>query len=196
MSQPTEGNIELIIAHVALGSNVRSSTGSPQKLLEAVIAAISDDSVKVRAKSSFYSSPAFPAGSGPDYVNAAITVETSLSAHHLLAYLHRLEAKFGRVRDARWAARTMDLDLLDFGGAIVPDQQTVHQWVNLSLEAQMKKAPEQLLLPHPRIQDRAFVLIPLADIAPDWVHPMSRKRIAELLSALPEAEKEAIQPLD
>ena len=196
MPQPTEGHKELIIAHVALGSNATSSLGSPKFTLQEVKKAISCDSVKVLAESRFFRSPAFPAGSGPDYVNGAISVETSLSAGDLLAHLHRVEADFGRVRATRWATRTLDLDLLDFGGAIVPDSAMVERWINLPLERQTKEAPEQLILPHPRIQDRAFVLIPLADIAPNWVHPLTGESLTELLRVLPEQEKGAICPVD
>jgi len=196
MPQPTVSRKELIIAHVALGSNATSSAGAPKFTLQEVKKVISCDSVKVLAHSRFFSSPAFPAGSGPDYVNAAVTVETSLSADALLAHLHRVEADFGRVREARWAARTLDLDLLDYGGAIVPDEAMVSYWVDLPLARQMKEAPGQLILPHPRMQDRAFVLIPLADIAPDWVHPMTGQSLTELLSALPDAEKRTICPLE
>ncbi|SHE91758.1 2-amino-4-hydroxy-6-hydroxymethyldihydropteridinediphosphokinase [Litoreibacter ascidiaceicola] len=195
MPQPTGGHKGLIIAHVALGSNATSSSGSPEFTLRDVKQAISCDSVNVLAESRFFRSPAFPVGSGPNYVNAAITLETSLSADALLAYLHRVEAVFGRVREARWAARTLDLDLLDYGGRILPDAATVTHWVDLPLERQKKDAPDRLILPHPRIQDRAFVLIPLADIAPDWVHPLSGRSLADMLSALPDAEKGTICPL-
>jgi 2-amino-4-hydroxy-6-hydroxymethyldihydropteridine diphosphokinase len=195
MPQPTDAHKGLIIAYVALGSNATSSAGSPKFTLQEVKTAITCDSVKVLEESRFFGSPAFPAGSGPDYVNAAITVETSLSAEALLMHLHRVEADFGRVRETRWAARTLDLDLLDYGGAVAPDAATLTHWMQLPLERQMKEAPERLILPHPRIQDRAFVLIPLADIAPDWVHPLTHRRLTDLLSALPEAEKDAICPL-
>ncbi|RLJ40812.1 2-amino-4-hydroxy-6-hydroxymethyldihydropteridine diphosphokinase [Litoreibacter meonggei] len=195
MPQPTEGHKGLIIAHVALGSNATSSSGSPEFTLREVKQAISSDSVNVLAESRFFRSPAFPADSGPDYVNAAITLETALSAEALLTHLHRVEAEFGRVREERWAARTLDLDLLDYGGTIVPDQATVERWINLQLVRQMNEAPERLILPHPRIQDRAFVLIPLADIAPSWVHPLTGQSVTELLSELPQEEKGAICPL-
>ncbi|SFR31951.1 2-amino-4-hydroxy-6-hydroxymethyldihydropteridine diphosphokinase [Litoreibacter janthinus] len=196
MPQPTGGHKGLIIAHVALGSNATSSSGSPEFTLRDVKKAISGDSVNVLAESRFFSSPAFPIGSGPDYVNAAITLETSLKAEELLAHLHRVEAEFGRVREKRWAARTLDLDLLDYGTDIVPDRATVEQWMNLPLERQMTQAPERLILPHPRIQDRAFVLIPLADIAPDWIHPLSGETLTELLSALSDEEKRSICALE
>lgn len=192
MPQPTGGHKRLIITHIALGSNATSSSGSPEFTLREVRQAISSDSVKVLAESRLFRSPAFPAGSGPDYVNAAMTLATSLSAEALLAHLHQVEADFGRERKARWAVRTLDLDLLDYGGVIAPDRATFQHWVNLPLERQMKEAPEQLILPHPRIQDRAFVLIPLADIAPDWVHPVSDESLDSLLAALPEAEKGAV----
>ncbi|MEP3345838.1 MAG: 2-amino-4-hydroxy-6-hydroxymethyldihydropteridine diphosphokinase [Litoreibacter sp.] len=196
MPQPTGGHKELIIAYVALGSNATSSFGTPSETLRRVMAVISCESVSVLSGSRFFQSPAFPEGSGPDYVNAAITIETTLSADELLAHLHGIEADFGRERNGRWTARTVDLDLLDFDGQIAPDVATARNWINLPLGQQMVEAPEQLILPHPRIQDRAFVLIPLADVAPDWVHPISGESLQELLSALPDAQKDAISPLE
>ncbi|WP_298258516.1 2-amino-4-hydroxy-6-hydroxymethyldihydropteridine diphosphokinase [uncultured Litoreibacter sp.] len=196
MPQPTVGHKELIIAHVALGSNATSSFGTPFVTLSKAIDAISNDSVKLLAQSRFFRSPAFPKGSGPDYVNGVITVQTSLSASALLTHLHAIEAEFERQRTTRWASRTLDLDLLDFAGKILPDEATLKQWMDLPLERQKTVAPDQLLLPHPRLQDRAFVLIPLAEVAPDWVHPMTGKGLPILLSALSEAEKRDVCPLE
>lgn len=196
MPQPKTDHKGLTYAYVALGGNATSSAGSPDMTLRAAKQAISCESVNVLAESRLFRTPAFPAGTGADFANAVIAVETSLSSGELLAHLHRVEARFERVRQTRWGARTLDLDLLDFGGRIAPDEATVRHWIDLPLEAQTARAPEQLLLPHPRLQDRAFVLIPMADIAPDWVHPLLGISLAALLDALPQAEKAAIVPLE
>lgn len=196
MPQPAQDHKGLTIAYVALGSNATSSAGSPLFTLREVKHAVSCDSVKVIAESRFFVSPALPEGSGPDYANAVFAVETRLSARGLLAHLHRVEARFGRTRDTRWGARTLDLDILDFDGMVAPDEDGFRYWLDLPLEQQMKEVPDQLILPHPRLQDRAFVLIPLADIAPDWVHPVLGKSLTELLDVLSEAEKRSIQPIE
>ncbi len=143
----------------------------------------------IRAKSSLYRTPAFPAGSGPDFVNAAFSVETDLNPREVLACLHDAEKRFGRVRQQRWAARTLDLDLIAYENQILPDLSTYSYWAELPLEEQQKKAPEELVLPHPRLHERAFVLVPLNDIAPDWVHPVTGKSVSQMLKSLPKSAK-------
>ena len=132
--------------------------------------------------SGFYQTPAFPAESGPDFINGVVRGETSLSAEELLAVLHGVEAEFGRTRNKRWEARVLDLDLIDFGGQIAPDLGVYEHWRRLPLIDQMKQAPEQLILPHPRVQDRPFVLVPLRDVAPNWVHPVTGVSVTDMLA--------------
>ena len=81
------------------------------------------------------------------------------------------------------------------GGQVVPDRDTWSQWRDLPPEEQARRAPDRLILPHPRLQDRAFVLVPLADIAPDWVHPVSGHSVRQMLSALPPDEINAVRPM-
>jgi len=106
-----------------------------------------------------------------------------------LAALHAIENGLGRRRTGRWASRVIDLDLLDYGGRIVPDIATYLAWKELSVKQQLKLTPNELVLPHPRIEDRPFVLIPLAEIAPEWNHPVSGASVTELLTRLSSAEK-------
>lgn len=140
----------------------------------------------IRAKSKFYATPAFPAGSGPDFINAAVAVETAMSPQAFLAGLHGIEASFGRDRSQRWGPRTLDLDLVAFDDLVHPDIDTYQKWAQLSLDEQMKRAPDGLILPHPRLAERAFVLVPLADVAPEWRHPVTNVSVREMLHALPE----------
>jgi len=153
-----------------------------------------DEGLNLRALSRFWRSPAFPAGAGPDYVNACAVVSAPMPAEAVLEALHRIEARLGRRREKRWGARGIDLDLLACGGAIRPDPDTEASWRNLPLEEQMQRAPQTLILPHPRLADRAFVLIPLAEIAPMWRHPATGKAVSEMLAALGAAEKAAMVP--
>ena len=178
--------------YIALGANMPSLAGSPQETLLAALNALAREGLEIVAVSRFYKTPAFPAGSGPDYVNACAKVKSRLAPNAILATLHAVEAQFGRVRAARWASRGIDLALLAVGGTVLPDAHTQAEWRALPLEQQMQRTPEGLILPHPRAHERGFVLIPLADIAPDYVDPVSGMGINALIAALPEAEKDAI----
>lgn len=145
--------------------------------------------------SRFYATPCFPAGAGPDYVNAAVAVQTTLTAPEVLAVLHGIEARFGRTRDRRWGGRTLDLDLIAMGDKVLPDLETWSHWYNLDANLQTTATPPTLILPHPRLQDRAFVLVPLMDVAPDWRHPVLGKTVADLTAALPAAAIAEVQAL-
>lgn len=195
MSQPTTDNIGIQTAFIALGSNVTSHFGPPMGAVTTAISRLSDDSSTVVKTSRFYETPAFPAGSGPNFVNAVIAIQTALKPLPLLETLHAVEQKMGRVRHTRWAARNIDIDLIGYGDLVLPDLQTFAAWRDLPLAQQMEQAPDDLILPHPRLQDRAFVLGPLCDIAPDWVHPVLHRSAAQMLAACPQADRDALKPL-
>lgn len=180
---------------VALGGNLPTAAGSISDTLRAALAALLEQGFGLAALSRFFAAPAHPAGSGPDYVNAAAQLTSDLPPQAILAALHEVEAQFGRQRSARWAARGLDLDLLAVDQTILPDAAIAAEWRALAPADQQRRTPTGLILPHPRLHQRAFVLIPLADIAPRWHHPGLDKTVAEMLAALPEAEKAAIRPL-
>jgi 2-amino-4-hydroxy-6-hydroxymethyldihydropteridine diphosphokinase len=168
------------------------------KLPETLLAAaktLNEAGIAVVAMSRLYATPCFPPGAGPDYVNAAALVATTLESDGLLAALHAIEARFGRERSRRWGQRTLDLDLLAMGDAILPDAATQDHWRNLPPQDQARLAPDRLILPHPRMQDRAFVLVPLAEIAPFWRHPRLGLTVREMLERLDFAEISAVKPL-
>lgn len=184
-------------ALVALGANLPSPVGAPVATLKAALADLqARHGLRLRALSRFFVTPAFPADSGPDYVNACAMVQTDLPPQDVLAALHAVETGLGRVRDgSRWGARGIDLDLLAMGEQVLPDAQTAADWRALAPERQRVETPRSLILPHPRLQDRSFVLVPLAEIAGNWRHPGTGRLVRDMLAALPQAERDAIRPL-
>lgn len=184
-------------ALVALGANLPFEGEPPSVTLQQAVKALSQEGLSVLAVSRFFATPCFPAGAGPDYVNAAAVLEVGpeTDATSLLATLHRIEGRFGRRRETRWGMRTLDMDLLALGDSVLPDVATLDDWRTLAPEMQIRRTPDQLILPHPRLQDRAFVLVPLADVAPDWVHPRTGLTVSEMLAALPEQDRAAVKPL-
>ena len=153
---------------IALGANLEHPTyGPPRRVLEAALEELGRRGVAIRRVSPWYRTAPVPASDQPSYVNAVAEVATDLPADAVLARLHEVEDAFGRVRTVPNAARLIDLDLLDFNGEIA------------------EGGPGRAILPHPRMESRAFVLRPLADLAPDWRHPRTEVTISALLAALP-----------
>ncbi|HEY1261233.1 MAG TPA: 2-amino-4-hydroxy-6-hydroxymethyldihydropteridine diphosphokinase [Stellaceae bacterium] len=162
---------------VGLGGNLPSARfGSPVRTLTAALAELEARRIGIAARSSWYRSEPVPRSDQPWFVNAVAALDTGLAAADLLALMQSVEAQFGRVRSMPNAARTLDLDLLDHNGALV---ETPH-----------------LVLPHPRLHLRRFVLMPLAEVAPGWRHPRLGLGAAELLARLPAAERVERLPCD
>jgi 2-amino-4-hydroxy-6-hydroxymethyldihydropteridine diphosphokinase len=167
MSDPTsQGGI-----YLGLGANLPSPEhGTPRRTLEAAIRALAEAGLAIIARSPFYESEPVPVSDQPWYMNAVVEVASDLPATDVLAVLHSVENAFGRVRAVRNEARVLDLDLLDCRG-----------------EVRMGQEPP--ILPHPRLADRAFVLWPLADLAPQWRHPITRLTVGQLIAALPAGQR-------
>ncbi|ATG37067.1 2-amino-4-hydroxy-6- hydroxymethyldihydropteridine pyrophosphokinase FolK [Phaeobacter piscinae] len=182
-------------AFIAMGGNLPIGEQSVVHTLIGAVEQLSESDIRLSAVSRFYRTPCFPAGSGPDYVNAAIAIRTNLSPRALLDLLHQVEADFARRRLQRWGMRTLDLDLIAYDDLICPDVATFERWKDLPLDQQMQEAPGQMLIPHPRLQDRGFVLVPLRDIAPDWRHPILGQTVRELCAALPMSDLSEISPV-
>jgi 2-amino-4-hydroxy-6-hydroxymethyldihydropteridine diphosphokinase len=150
---------------IALGSNLAGEFGSPQGACEAALAALAAHGVEIQRRSAWYRSVPQPASDQPDFVNGVAAVRSELGPDALLALLHEVEAEMGRQRIVVNAARIIDLDLLDYEGLV-------------------RRVPGGLQLPHPRLMQRAFVLLPLAEVAPNWVHPETGAQISDLISAM------------
>ncbi len=183
-------------ALIALGGNLPQGEEGPAGTLRRALADMPSEGLRPLGVSRFFRTPCFPAGAGPDYVNAAAVVECgALAPEAVLAALHRIEARHGRERQARWAGRTLDLDLLAMGGRVLPDAAAQAAWRDLPPEDQARRTPDRLILPHPRMQDRAFVLVPLCDVAPDWRHPLLGLTVAEMAARLPAEERAGVTPI-
>ncbi|MAM61898.1 2-amino-4-hydroxy-6-hydroxymethyldihydropteridine diphosphokinase [Maritimibacter sp. UBA3975] len=196
MTQPYGEGLRRDNALVCLGSNATSHAGGPVETLRAALKSLDDGPVKIVRTSRFFVSPFVPAGSEPDVVNAVVALATDLKPNALLTRLHEIEADFDRRREVRWTSRTLDLDLIAIGESILPDPSTLREWVHLPPDRQKSAAPDRLILPHPRMQDRAFVLVPMADIAPDWRHPLSGRTVRDMLDDLPPSDIAAVTPVE
>ena len=151
---------------IGLGANLTpDGYTSPREGCIAAVSALADEGVHLAALSHWYESAPVPISDQPWYLNAVAEATTELDATSTLAALHHIERRFGRVRIERNAARVLDLDLLDFAGMVVDSSN--------------------LALPHPRMHERAFVLLPLRELRPDWVHPVSGIAIQDLIAMIP-----------
>jgi 2-amino-4-hydroxy-6-hydroxymethyldihydropteridine diphosphokinase len=167
-----ESETEFAFRHiVAIGANLPASDGTPAPLTcrraAACLAAL--PGLRLLALSRWYETAPEPPSGQPPYVNGAALLEGPASPAGLLAALAAIEARFGRVRGAANAARTLDLDIVAMDGLV-------------------RDAPDPVL-PHPRAHLRAFVLVPLAEIAPDWIHPRLGRGLPALRAALPPGQK-------
>lgn len=161
---------------IAYGSNQPLDGHTPSQALAWVVNTLSDKGVKTERISRLWRSAAWPDISDPPYFNAVLQVETDFSAAVLLTVLHEIESQTGRVRDTtvtgkRYAPRVLDLDLVSYRGCI-----------NLQSEGGIS-APGPVL-PHPRAHERGFVMGPLAEIAPDWIHPVLKRTASDLWKAV------------
>ncbi len=180
------------VALIALGANRPSEQGAPRETLKAALSLLEARGISVEKTSRWMTSPAWPAGSGPDYINGAARVSTVLSPKSLLDAMHKVEAILGRHRNGdRWAARTCDLDIIACRSMVSPDIATWRYFEAASAEA----SRENLIVPHPQMHRRAFVLLPLADVEPTWRHPVFGLTVTEMISDLPEEDCIAIAPL-
>ena len=164
---------------IGLGANLERETGEkPAETLRETLGLLPEKGLRVEACSPFYASRPVPPSHQPWFVNAVAAIECDFGPEEVLSALLEVENRFGRVRKDKNEARVIDLDLLDFKGKIRPDRET---WE--------KNGGAGLILPHPRLHERLFVLQPLADIAPGWVHPVLGLPVRDLIDAIGEVQK-------
>jgi len=148
---------------IALGANIAGPAGPPLSALKAALAALEKSGIAVLRLSAFYETRAWPNPADPPFINAVAAIDTALEPFPLLARLHELETSLGRKRSAANAPRTLDIDLLDYRGRVEEGG---------------------VILPHPRLGERRFVLEPLAEVSPHWRHPVSGRTVQALLAGL------------
>lgn len=162
------------IALIALGGNLpHPPHGGPADIVTAAACALGalPGTTLLRLSPLYRTKPLGPRQ--PSYVNAAALLETAMSPADLHHALHLIEAAFGRRRGRRWGPRSLDLDLIGYGATLYPDRR---RW---------RMGQGRLLIPHVAAHRRAFVLRPLADVAPDWRHPALNRSVKQLLDRLP-----------
>lgn len=154
---------------VALGSNLPSTFGTPEQTLIAAMHALEEHGVRILDRSTIMKTAPVPVSDQPWFRNAVISVKTDANALDLLAILHKIEKSFGRVRTVKNAPRLLDLDLIAYNDEFI-DQDNV-------------------TIPHPRLHERSFVLYPLQEIAPNWVHPQLNLSVSQMIkNYLPDSQ--------
>ncbi len=164
---------------IGMGANLLHPVyGEPLNSLKVAIDELVSRGLTITHQSSWYRTEPVPVSDQPWFVNAVVAVSTDLEVQDLLQLLHSVEREFGRVRDVKWEARVLDLDLLAYNNVVTINQDQSKGGV----------------VPHPHMQERGFVLAPLLEIAPDWSHPVSGRLAKELLDGLSEAQVFEIVP--
>ena len=149
---------------IAIGSNISGPWGTPQQNVQHALQALNKDGLKLVMASRLMLTAPFGNPNQPPFVNAVARIETHLPPLALLQKLHAIERKAGRRRAMRWGPRTLDLDIIDYHGLIRPSGN--------------------LILPHPGIAERIFVLKPIAELALQWRHPASHLSAKDMLRKL------------
>lgn len=152
------------VAFLSIGTNL----GDRERYLLAAMESLEKKSIKILAKSPIYETEPVGFADQPNFLNMVIQIATDLSAEELLMETMGIEKEQHRVRVKRWGPRTLDLDILFFGDQVIDEPH--------------------LLVPHPRASERAFIVLPLKDIAPDFIHPVLGVSIQELAKNVPGKE--------
>jgi 2-amino-4-hydroxy-6-hydroxymethyldihydropteridine diphosphokinase len=147
---------------LSIGSNLGDGLTNCKRAIELI--AVDPAKAKLLKKSSFYRTTAWGKTDQPAFINCAVEIDSPLTPHKLLRFLKAIEKKMGRTGGERWGPRVIDIDIIFMGDRVV--------------------SGPCLTIPHPHARERRFVLVPMAEIAPDFVHPVLRKKASEILSEL------------
>ena len=181
---------------IVLGSNLSSEFGSSTEILKKCVGELkSFQAIQSLLESKWYISSSFVDKSEPKYVNVGIRFCTNLKPKELLNFTSDLEIKYGRKRQRRWEPRTCDIDILLCDQLILPSKLYFEKWLKLDFFEQKELSPDELILPHPRLQERTFFLKPLNDLQPDWTHPFLELKAKEMLDSLPSNELQNIEEM-
>lgn len=174
---------------ISLGSNVTGDGKLSSQAIHAACNQLKSFGIKILSTSRFYLTEPYGVTAQPAFTNSAILIQTSLSPNNLLTVIKRIEAIAGRRRAKRWSARIIDLDIIDYNGV------SLNYVKNLRPNAAVR--PPKLILPHPGVAHRPFVLRPIMDIAPFWHHPVNGMTAAQMLKRLPmNAQGKVLKVLD
>ena len=150
---------------IGVGGNINSEDGiHPVETCNKAINSLQNYSIRVNKQSKWYISEPIPKSDQPNFFNCVVTASTKLNEYDVLKFMHKIEANFGRTRNKINAARSIDLDLIDYSNKVIKSKK--------------------LILPHPRAHLRKFVMGPLAEINPDWVHPILKINVLDILKKL------------
>lgn len=153
---------------LGLGGNLSCETfGAPRRTSGAALEILEKRGIQVLARSLWYESAPVPISDQPWYINAVVSVETKLAPLDLVREVLDVERELGRRRSTPNAPRTIDLDVISYNDIVIGPNEDA-----------------DIAIPHPRMHERAFVLLPMADITPDWAHPVSKDTLQTLINAL------------
>tara|TARA_B100000963_G_C22626615_1_gene672704 strand:+ start:1349 stop:1858 length:510 start_codon:yes stop_codon:yes gene_type:complete len=150
--------------HLNIGSNLSSKFGSQFENISIAVKLLSDSKLKIVKISNFYETPSYPNKKNPKFINIGLLAEFDFDQNYLIKTIHLIEKKIGRIRGKKNDPRVCDIDIIDFNGLV--------------------KNVEKLKLPHPRSHERNFVLYPIKEIDPSWIHPIFKKNVDFLINQL------------
>ena len=161
---------------LGLGSNLPSSYGNRFKNIDLAVYSLNGYGIKIKKKSSYYETPSYPDHNHPKFINIVIQVETDLPPEDLASVLIFIEESLQRERSKKNNPRTCDIDIIDYNNQIL----------------NFKHKDLEFIVPHEKLIYRNFVLFPILEIYPDWIHPKTNELITELIEKLPNEDKNSI----
>lgn len=169
---------------IGIGGNLPTAHDSVRQTLNHGLSLFPTRGITLKALSNWYKTSPLGGPRQNDYINAVCDVDTELGPETLLAALHDIESTLGRSRAGKWGPRVIDLDLLDYRGQIIGPVPSAKKNTKNNIQIYKNTQKQPLSLPHPHIAERAFVLVPLQDIASNWRHPQTGEHVAAMLARL------------